>query len=126
MENFQFHLYGKKVHLYTDHQALEPLIKRNRSNHQYSARLTRWFDRLAHFDIAAQHFAGSNLKFTAYLSRNPVGGAPIENKYDEEYVINILAEHAELNAKIVRLSTGNQNTANKKHRDKTKPFREEK
>ena len=99
LEKFRFYLYGKKVHLYTDHQALEPLIKRNRSNHQYSARLTRWLDRLAHFDIAVQHIAGSNMKFTDYLSRNPAGGAPTEDKYDEEYVINILTEHAELNAK---------------------------
>ena len=99
LEKFRFYLYGKKVHLYTDHQALEPLIKRNRSNHQYSARLTRWLDRLAHFDIAVQHIAGRNMKFTDYLSRNPVGGAPTEDKDDEEYVINILTEHAELNAK---------------------------
>ena len=89
--------------LYTDHQALEPLIKRNRSNHQYSSRLTRWLDRLAHFDIAVQHIAGKNLKFTDYLSRNPVEGATTENKYDEEYVINILTEHAKLNAKYVSL-----------------------
>ena len=68
LEKFRFYLYGKKVHLYTDHQALEPLIKRNRSNKQYSARLTRWFDRLTHFDISIQHIAGSNLKFTDYLS----------------------------------------------------------
>ena len=94
LEKFRFYLYGKKVFLYTDHQALEPLIKRNRSNHQNSARLTRWLDRLAHFDIAVQHIAGKNLKFTVYLSRNPVEGAPTENKYDEEYVINILTEHA--------------------------------
>ena len=98
-EKFRFSLYGKKVHLYTDHQALEPLIKQNRSNHQYSARLTRWLDRLAHFDIAVQHIAGRNLKFTNYLSRNPVEGASTESKYDEEYVINILTEHAKLNAK---------------------------
>ena len=41
LEKFRFQLYGKKVYLYTDHQALEPLIKRNRCNKQYSARLTR-------------------------------------------------------------------------------------
>ena len=28
LEKFRFYLYGKKVHLYTDHQALEPLIKK--------------------------------------------------------------------------------------------------
>ena len=99
LEKIRFYLYGKKVFSYTDHQALELLIKRNRSNHQNSARLTRWLDRLAHFDIAVQHIAGKNLKFTHYLSRNPVEGAPTENKYDEEYVINILTEHAKLNAK---------------------------
>ena len=44
LEKFRFYLYGKKVFLYTDHQALEPLIKRNRCNKQYSARLTRWLD----------------------------------------------------------------------------------
>ena len=41
LEKLRFYLYGKKVFLYTDHQALEPLIKRNRCNKQYSARLTR-------------------------------------------------------------------------------------
>ena len=55
LEKFRFYLYGKKVYLYTDHQALEPLVKRKRSNKQYSARLTRWLDRLAHFDLAIQH-----------------------------------------------------------------------
>ena len=99
LEKFRFYLYGKKVFLYTDHQALEPLIKRNRCNRQYSARLTRWLDRLAHFDIAIQHIAGSNLKFTDFLSRNPVESASNEDVYDEQYVINILSEHAELNVK---------------------------
>ena len=31
---FRFYFYGKNVFLYTDHQALEPLIKRNRCNKQ--------------------------------------------------------------------------------------------
>ena len=99
LEKFRFYLYGKKVYLYTDHQALEPLIKRNRCNRQYSARLTRWLDRLAHFDIAVQHIAGSNLNFTDFLSRNPVEKATNEDVYDEQYIINILSEQAELNVK---------------------------
>ena len=82
---------------------MEPLRKRNRCNKQYSARLTRWLDRLAHFDIAIQHIAGSNLEFTDYLSRNPVEGATPEDNYDEEYVINILSEQAKLNAKYGQL-----------------------
>ena len=105
LEKFRFYLYGKKVYLYTDHQALEPLIKRNRCNKQYSARLTRWLDRLTHFDTSIQHIAGSNLKFTDYLSRNPVGGATPEENYEEEYVINIITEHAKLNLKHGRLFT---------------------
>ena len=101
LENFRFCLHGKKVFLYTDHQALEPLIKRNRCNRQYSARLTRWLDRLAHFDIAIQHIAGSNLKFTDFLSRNLVKKkATTEDVYDEQHVINILSEQAELNGKF--------------------------
>ena len=103
LEKFRFYLYGKKVFLYTDHQALDPLIKRNRCNKQYSARLTRWLDRLAHFDISVQHIAGSNLKFTDFLSRNPVEGATTENMYDEQYVTNILAEQAKLNSKYGRI-----------------------
>ena len=96
LEKFRFSI-RKKVHLYIDDKALEPLIKRNGSNKQYSARLTRWLDRLTHFDLSIQHIAGSNLKFTDYLSRNPVGGAMPEENYDEEYVIIILAEKDELN-----------------------------
>ena len=122
LEKFRFYLYGKKVFLYTDHQALEPLIKRNRCNKQYSARLTRWLDRLAHFDISIQHIAGSNLKFTDFLSRNPVEGAATENVYDEQYVINILTEQAELNLKYGRIFTNqSQRTPNNEITHERKP-----
>ena len=40
LEHFRLYIYGKPIKLLTDHQALEPLIKRNRSNKTYSARLT--------------------------------------------------------------------------------------
>ena len=97
LEKFRFYLKGKKVFLYTDNQALEPLIKRNRCSKQYSARLTRWLDRLAHFDIPIQHIAESSLKSTDFLSRNPVEGATTENMYDEHCVINIPTEQVKLN-----------------------------
>ena len=48
LEHFRLFINGKPIKLLTDHQALEPLIKRNHSNKTYSARLTRWLDRLAH------------------------------------------------------------------------------
>ena len=97
LEKLRFYQYGKKVYIYTDHPALEPLIKRNRCNKQYSARLTRWLDRLTHFDISIQHIAGSNLKFTDYLRRDAVGGATPGENYEIEHVINIITEHAKLN-----------------------------
>ena len=75
------------------------MIKINRSNKHYSARLTRRLDPLIHFSISIQHSAGSNLKFTDYLSCNPVGAATPEENYAEEYVINILTEQAKLNIK---------------------------
>ena len=88
---------------------MAPIIKRNRCKKQYSARLTWWLDRLAHFDIAIQHIAGSNLKFTDNLSRNPVGEATPEDTYDEEYVINILSEQASLNLKYGQLFADQSN-----------------
>ena len=88
LEHFRLYLYGKEVKLLTDHKALEPLLKRNRSNKIYSARLTRWLDRLSHFDIKINHIAGKHLALTDYLSRNPVAQAEADEIYDEEYVIN--------------------------------------
>ena len=88
LEHFRLYVYGKPIELLTDHQAMEPLIKRNRSNKTYSARLTRWLDRLAHFDINIKHIAGKHLKLTDYLSKNPISKPePIET-YDEQCVIN--------------------------------------
>ena len=45
LETFRFSLYRQVVHLYTDHRALETLIKRNRAYRQNKMRLTRWLDR---------------------------------------------------------------------------------
>ena len=42
LEPFRLYIYCKLIELITNHQALEPLIKRNRSNKTYSARLTKW------------------------------------------------------------------------------------
>ena len=90
LENLRLYIYGKPIELLTDHQALEPLIKRNRTNKTYIARLTRWLDLLALFDIHIKHIAGKHLALTDYLSRNPISKPePIEN-YDEEYVNNCI------------------------------------
>ena len=57
LEHFRLYVNGKPIKLLTDHQALDPLFKRNRSNKTYTARLTRWLDRLAHFTINVSHIA---------------------------------------------------------------------
>ena len=71
LEIICFYLNGKLVYLYTDHQALEPLIKRNRAYRQYSARLTRWLYRLAHFDISIKYTAGKKLKTYGIIEQKP-------------------------------------------------------
>ena len=96
---FRYFVYGKRVNLLTDHQALQPLLKKNRAHKQYSARLTRWLDRLSHFVVNIQYTAGKNIPLTDYLSRHPIVPTEIielENKTDglneaeakEEFVIN--------------------------------------
>ena len=91
--HFRLYTYGNLIKILTDHQALEPLIKRNRSNKTYIARLTRWFDRLAHFTINVNHIAGKHLALTDYLSRNPTTSPQQDDAYDEEYVINNILPH---------------------------------
>ena len=93
LEHFRLYIYGKPIKLFTDRQALEPLRKRNRSNKTYSARLTRWLDRLAHFTINVNHIAGKHLALTDYLSRNPSMPPQTDEAYDEEYVINNIMSH---------------------------------
>ena len=72
LEYFRYYVYGKRINLLTDHQALQPLLKRNRAHKQYSARLTRWLDQLGHFDVNVQYTAGKIIPLTNYLSRHPI------------------------------------------------------
>ena len=99
LEYFSYYIYGNRVNLLTDHQALQPLLKRKRAHKQYSARLTRWLDRLSHFDVNVQYTAGENIPLTDYLSRHPIvntGENAAENNFsgqneaesEEEFVIN--------------------------------------
>ena len=96
LEYFRYYVYGKRVNLLTNHQALQPLLKCNRAHKQYSARLTRWLDRLGHFDVNVQYTAGKNIPLTDYLSRHPIVNelgteelnANEEKEAEEEFVIN--------------------------------------
>ena len=108
----------------TDHQALQPLLKKNRAHKQYSARLTRWLDRLSHFDVNVQYTAGKNIPLTDYLSRHPIIPseiAELENKAEglteaeaeEEFVINQiygLLEFKQKRGSIKRFTERNDTT----------------
>ena len=120
LEHFRLYLYGKPIKLLTDHQALEPLMKRNRSNKTYSARLTRWLDRLAHFSINVSHIAGKHLALTDYLSRNPTAPPQADDAKDEEYVINNIAPHLKFMNKFGCLSNQIDQSQNEKLRNKPK------
>ena len=112
LEHFRLYIYGKPIKLLTDHQALEPLIKRNRSNKTYIARLTRWLDRLAHFTINVNHIAGKHLALTNYLSRNPSAPPQTDDVYDEEYVINNILPHYNFISKYGCLSNHTNQSEN--------------
>ena len=114
LERFRFHLYGKRVQIISKYQALRPLLKKNKTNKQYSARLTRWLDRLNHFDISLKHTAEKEIKFTDFISRNPTETAEPERKYEEEFVINAIAQVATVNGRNGRIfdQSENSNTAN--------------
>ena len=71
LEKLRFKLYGKVLNLYTNHQALEPLIKRNRDFWHYRTRLTKWLERLTHFAISITNTAWKN-KTYGLLEQKPV------------------------------------------------------
>ena len=88
--------------------------KENKTKKQFSARLTRWLDRLNHFDISLKHTAGKEIKFTNFISRNPTETAEPEENYEEEFVINAIAQLATVNGRIGLIfdQSENSNTAN--------------
>ena len=93
IEHFSLYIYGKPIKLPTDHQALEPLLRRNRSTKTYTARLTRWLDRLAHFSINVRHTTGKYIALTVYLSRTSSSPPQADAAYDEDFVINNITPH---------------------------------
>ena len=103
LERFRLHLYGKRIRAFSDHQAVELLLKKNKSNKQYSARLTRWRDRINHFDITLKYTVEKEIKFTDLISSYPIEIAEPEEKYEEDFVINAIAQLATVNYRIGRM-----------------------
>ena len=48
------------------------VVKKKKAHKQYSGRLTRWLNRLTHFDVNVQYTAGKNIALTGYLTRHPI------------------------------------------------------
>ena len=135
LEYFRYYVYGKK-NLLTDHQTLQPLLKRNRAHKQYSARLTRWLDRVSHFDVNVQYTAGKNFPLTDYLSRHPIltehqAETSCENEEkeaEEEFVINQiygLFEFNRTNGSITQHIQRQQSATKSDQSHRTKQTREQ-
>ena len=101
LKDFRYYVFGKRVKLLTYHQALQPLLKRNRAHKQYSAKLTRWLDRVSHFDVNVQYTAGKNCPLMDHLSSHPISNSDgsevidetsrhIETEAEQDFVINQL------------------------------------
>ena len=88
-------------------------FEKNKSNKQYSARLTQWLDRLNQFDITLKYTAGKEIKFTDFISRNHTEIAEQEENYEQEFVVNAIAQLATANYCIGRIfnQSDHSNTA---------------
>ena len=84
---FQVHLYGMPFTVITDHRALLSIMRENRANKSYNSRLTRWVDRLLHFDFTIDHLSGSKIGFFDYISRDPQQKAVSIFAYDERFIL---------------------------------------
>ena len=69
--------------LLTDDRALKPLLERKRPTKKYSAKSTKWLNRLPHFDIE-NFFAGRHFGLTSYLSKNPVFDQDLPGTYEQK------------------------------------------
>ncbi|MEM6349118.1 MAG: ribonuclease H family protein, partial [Bacteroidota bacterium] len=93
LEHFKHYIFGKKISIYTDHQALVSILNgKNINGKQACNRLTRWLSRLLLFDFIVYHKPGKDMGLVDYLSRHPNGPPEKSDPYDEEFVINKISE----------------------------------
>ena len=86
VEHYKNYLYGSLFEVITDHKALIFALSPNHGNKTYHSRLTRWVDRLLHFNFTIKHLAGKDMSFTDLISRIPSGKALPISHYDKEFV----------------------------------------
>ena len=98
------YIYEKNNKITDGSPSTKATIKRNRSYKTYSALLTSWLDRLAHFSSNVSHFAGKQLATTVYLSRIPSAPSQADDGYNEENVVNNIIPHFKFVSKYGCLS----------------------
>ena len=96
LERLRFQLYGKSVQLNSFNQALEPLVKSNKANEQYSAQLTRCLDRLSLFELSSKYTSCEEINLINFIGRKPTEHATPVDNYQKENVINTIARLAEI------------------------------
>ena len=87
IEHFKYYLYGKPFTVITDHRALLLIKREIRANKSYNSRLTRWVDRLLHFDFTIDHLPGSKKGLVDYISRDPQQKAVKISVYDKQFIV---------------------------------------
>ena len=90
VQHYKNYLYGSEFEVITDHKAFFSALSPNRGNKTYHSRLTRWVDRLLHFNFTIKHVAGKDMGFTDLISRIASGKTLPISHYDEEFVAAIL------------------------------------
>ena len=102
LEHFKYYLYGNRLILQTDYQALLSALKNNRGNNLYQSRISRLVYRLLPINSTIEHIPRKNMRLAGYLSKNPFGKPTPENEVDKKFVVNTLQEikHVWLNHNI--------------------------
>ena len=90
-ERFRNYLLGNHFVVLTNHKAIISALKTNRGNKTHQLRLTRWADRLLHFDFDIFNISGCKLGIVDYLSRFPTFEAPRPSIFDEQYVVKCIS-----------------------------------
>ena len=94
IKHFKDYLYGRRLTLKTDHQALVSALKTNRGNKTYQSRLTRWIDRLIPFDFDIHHLSGSTMGPIDDILRHPFGKPQPPAYWDEQFVVAFFDDFA--------------------------------
>ena len=92
IEPFKFDILGRSFQVETEHRARVAVLGRNRSNREYSSRLTRWRMRLLPFEFNIVYKSGSSMGITDYISRSPSFDAPPEPPDETELIVAIINE----------------------------------